>query len=85
MYVKKRTVNFSFGGNKMINKDLFTKLREHLLHSSEFDSDEMEEILENTPNTKNYKKAYHILMEFFDSIPDEEKQNVDKRLKGCGL
>jgi len=33
----------------------------------------------------NYKKAYHILMEYFNDIPDEEKPEVDKQLKGCGL
>lgn len=32
-----------------------------------------------------YKLAYHILMEYFDSIPDEEKPEVDRQLKRLGL
>ena len=33
----------------------------------------------------DYKKAYNILMEYWDSLPDEEKEDIDKRLKECGL
>jgi hypothetical protein len=33
----------------------------------------------------NYEKGFNILMEYFDSIADEEKSEVDKRLKECGL
>ena len=33
----------------------------------------------------DYKKGYFILEEYFDSIPDEEKEDVDRRLKECGL
>ena len=33
----------------------------------------------------NYKEAYYILAEYFDSIADEEKPSVDKRLKEVGL
>ena len=36
-------------------------------------------------NWIDYKKAYHILEEYFDSLPDEEKEDVDRRLKECGL
>jgi len=32
-----------------------------------------------------YKKAYDILMEYFDSISDEEKPKVAKQLKELGL
>ena len=32
----------------------------------------------------NYKKAYQILMEYWDSLPDEEKEEIDQRLKECG-
>jgi len=32
----------------------------------------------------NYKKAYSILMEYWDSLPDDEKNNIDKRLKKVG-
>ena len=41
-----------------------------------------ERLLRKEPN---YKKAYTILIDYFDSIPDEDKPEVDKRLKGCGL
>jgi len=33
----------------------------------------------------NYEKAFLILLEYFDTIPDEEKHEVDIRLKRCGL
>jgi hypothetical protein len=33
----------------------------------------------------DYKKAYHILMEYWDSLSDEEKPKIDSRLKECGL
>ena len=33
----------------------------------------------------NYKKAYNILMEYWDSLPDEEKPDIDRRLKELGL
>ena len=32
-----------------------------------------------------YRQAYLILMEYWDSLPDEEKPEIDKRLKECGL
>jgi hypothetical protein len=34
---------------------------------------------------KKYKKGYNILIEYFDSINDEEKPIVDKKLKRLGL
>lgn len=34
---------------------------------------------------EQYKKAYEILMEFWDSLPDEYKPELDKRLKELGL
>ena len=33
----------------------------------------------------DYERAYCILMEYWDSISDEEKPRVDKELKRCGL
>jgi len=33
----------------------------------------------------NFERAYLILLEFFDSIADEEKAGVHKRLSECGL
>ena len=33
----------------------------------------------------NYKEAFNILMEYWDSLPDEEKVDIDKRLKEVGV
>ena len=34
----------------------------------------------------DYKKAYEILMEYWDSLPDEEKPKINERLKlDCGM
>ena len=35
--------------------------------------------------TPDYKKGYEIMSEYFDSIADEEKEEVDRLLKECGL
>lgn len=32
-----------------------------------------------------YQRAYNIFMEYWDNLPDEEKKDIDKRLKRCGL
>jgi len=32
----------------------------------------------------NFKKAYNILMDYFDELSEESKNEVDKRLKKCG-
>ena len=32
----------------------------------------------------NYKKAFNILMEYWGSLPDEEKPKIDKELKKVG-
>jgi len=31
----------------------------------------------------NFTKAYNILMDYFDCIPDEEKEEVSKQLDEC--
>ena len=42
--------------------------------------------MDKIPNKKpDYKKGYNILMEYFDSIPDEEKEDVDEQLNKIGL
>ena len=33
----------------------------------------------------DYKAAYDILMEYWDSLPDEQKPDIDRRLKEVGL
>jgi len=33
----------------------------------------------------DYETAYHILMEYWDSFPEERKEEIDKELKECGL
>ena len=34
---------------------------------------------------ERYKKAYNILMDYWDSIPDQDKKEVDQELKKLGL
>jgi hypothetical protein len=38
---------------------------------------------------KDYKKAYNIFMDYWDSLSDnlseEDKKDIDKKLKDCGL
>lgn len=29
----------------------------------------------------NYRVAFEILLEYWDSLPDEEKDNIDRRLR----
>jgi len=32
----------------------------------------------------DFKAGYNILMEYWDSLPDEQKEDIDKRLKAVG-
>ena len=43
------------------------------------------EVMFELKDKDKYKEAYNILMEYWDCLPDEEKPNVDKRLKAIGL
>ena len=36
-------------------------------------------------NKPDYKKAYYILMEYWDSLPEEEKDSVHQRLLEVGV
>ena len=38
----------------------------------------------NKNKKPDYEKAYNILMEYFDYLPDEDKVEIDKRLKEVG-
>ena len=49
-----------------------------------------EEVISNETNylqsEKNkYEKGFNILMEYFDSISEEERESVDRRLSNLGL
>tara|TARA_Y100000593_G_scaffold89567_1_gene174066 strand:- start:2468 stop:2713 length:246 start_codon:yes stop_codon:yes gene_type:complete len=44
-----------------------------------------EEIDRLNEKLHRYKTAVGILMEYWDSLPDEEKPKIDKRLKEIGL
>jgi hypothetical protein len=33
----------------------------------------------------DFEKAYFILMEYWDSFPDDEKKSIDKELRKVGL
>ena len=43
------------------------------------------EVAFNDIKISNYQKAYNLLMDYFDYIPEEEKENLDKQLKNLGL
>jgi hypothetical protein len=46
----------------------------------------VEEIVDKlTIDLDRYKKAFGILHEYFDSIPSEEKENVDRKLRELDL
>jgi len=38
-----------------------------------------------TVKEPDYETAYYILMEYWDSLPEERKEEIDKELKECGL
>ena len=47
---------------------------------------ELEEKLKKARNEKaNFKKAYNILMEYWDSLPEDEREEVHKKLLKCGV
>jgi len=49
-------------------------------------TDEIQELLSELEDEKNkYQKGFEIMYEFFDSISDEQKPDVDKELKKLGL
>ena len=50
------------------------------LHQKCYDKD-----TEKVPCLLKYKKAYHVLMEYWDCLPDGEKPQVDKSLRSLGL
>lgn len=33
----------------------------------------------------DYRKGFNILMEYWDSLPEDEKGTIDKKLRKCGL
>jgi len=33
----------------------------------------------------DYEKAYHILLQYWDSLPDEDKEELYKQLEDCGV
>jgi len=46
---------------------------------------EFETMVKKQEEIEKYKKGFNILMEYFDSISDEEQPKVDKLLKAVGL
>lgn len=53
--------------------------QEKKIHDLEFERDNLKLPYER------YKKGFNILMEYFDSISDEEKLKVDQMLRDVGL
>lgn len=35
-------------------------------------------------NKPDFKRAYNILMDYWDSFPDDKKEEIDIQLKECG-
>ena len=42
-------------------------------------------IIELQSDIARYKKAYDILMDYFDCIPEEEREEVSDQLEKCDL
>ena len=79
-------------GNEVTNKDGTVKefrIKEGYRYKPlEYLCEDMEEdIIEESEEDLGwrYKKAYHILMEHFDSLPDDVKEDVNKKLNELSL
>jgi hypothetical protein len=71
--------------NKYNEKDVL-----QLVRNIKGNNDIVEDILDllnkkQSTNNINYEKAYNVLMDYFDYIPEDEKENLDKQLKELGL
>jgi hypothetical protein len=62
-------------------------VKKMLLGMNEIDVNSVKRIGEMSLQNElaKYRKGYEILMEYFDSISDEEKPKVDAELKAAGL
>ena len=67
--------------NELLNEA--TKIDKEVNGESETEKRERELMEEEERN--RYKEAYNILMEYWDSLPDEEKPRIDERLKKLNL
>ena len=45
---------------------------------------EFDKITELMADRERYRKAYHILMEYWDCIPEDEREELNKKLKAVG-
>ena len=54
------------------------KEAEVMFHKDRFEEKYLDELLK-------YQEAYHILMDYWDSFPDERKNHIHKRLEKLGL
>lgn len=75
--------------NKYNEKDVLQDVLQ-LVRNIKGNNDIVEDILDllnkkQFTNNINYEKAYNVLMDYFDYIPEEEKENLDKQLKELGL
>lgn len=41
--------------------------------------------LKEEKDKPNYEEGFNILMDYFDCIPEDERAEVDKRLRKCNL
>jgi len=67
-----------------LQKNLFNRLDNELRNNKAFNIEVLKALLFKY-DKQNYEEGFNILYAYFDSIPDEEKKQVDKDLKECGL
>lgn len=69
-------------------KRVYRELDALLLYLEKLEEDyakAISDVDENFKQSKKYQKAYNILCDYFNYLPDDVKQDVDKQLTKLGL
>ena len=71
----------------MTFKNIKSIIKENNMDKQEYWEAKMtdKEYIDKLEGLIKYQYAYDILMEYWDSLPDEENQKIDKRLKELDL
>ena len=64
---------------------MITVCSNHCLKSFQTVKKEKCTVCKQQKTIKDYKKAYNILMDYFDCIPEDERQEVSDKLNEVGL